>query len=100
MTIPCPQCGAVIAEQCPQCGRKAEVKGRLSDAVEAELARAQMRAPRLHSGSNPGTASDLSAVCWCGKCRRYFEQGAGGEEQRRLCEKCSPKQRAFVLCDL
>ena len=88
MTIKCPRCGAAMGEKCPRCGRKAEVKGRLSDCLEWDQV--------LAGAQCPGIARQTAMVCWCGTCRRYFEQGIDGKRAGSMCEKCSPKQMELV----
>ena len=85
LTIQCAKCGAVIEEKCPRCMRRAEIKGRLSDALE-EFEKV------LAGAQCPGVNRQTAVVCWCGKCRRYFEQGADGKRAGGWCEGCAPTQ--------
>ena len=78
----------MIAEKCPRCWRKAEIKGRLSDCLD--------EFERIKVGCQvPAITKRTAVVCWCGKCRRYFEQGEGGR-QLEICQECSPKQMELV----
>ena len=88
LTIVCPKCGAALAERCPRCNAKAKVMGRLSDCLEWD---------RVLAGAQcPGVNRQSAVVCWCGKCRRYFERGIDGQRMGRYCEACAPKQQEFL----